>query len=79
MRERLEQQQLVKLHQALYDYVTEVDEADLTDGTKATYRDHATMFVRWIVDDFIPGAGDRNGRKGSNDLDRLRDLIDRRM
>ena len=41
---------------ALSRYETEIEDAPLTRNTKDTYILHARYFVRWLDDDFKPGA-----------------------
>ena len=48
---------------ALQIYVNEVENSPLMPLTKRTYLLHAENFVRWLDDDFEPGA--RKARGGS--------------
>ena len=48
-----------QVKEALEIYRAEVDESDLAPDTKRTYLRHAETFVRWLHDDFVPGAGNR--------------------
>ena len=41
---------------ALSRYETEVEDSPLRSDTKDTYLLHARHFVRWLDDDFEPGA-----------------------
>lgn len=51
---------------ALERYEVEVGAAPLTSATKRTYLLHATNFVRWLADDFVPGErlGEAPGGRG---------------
>ena len=44
---------------ALDQYETEVESTNCTEKTKRTYILHARHFVRWLDDDFKPGANIR--------------------
>ncbi len=37
-------------------YVQEVEESNLSEESKKTYIEHSSTFVRWLNDDFEPGA-----------------------
>ena len=41
---------------ALELYVEVVEASDMTGSSKQTYIGHARQFVRWLDDDFEPGA-----------------------
>lgn len=45
---------------ALENYREEVNASNLAPETKRTYLRHADTFVRWLDDDFVPGAGHQN-------------------
>lgn len=47
---------LDEVRAALLKYEQEVDQTRLRDKTKQTYLHHASTFVRWLADDFTPGA-----------------------
>ena len=47
------------LHQvqtALMRYRAEVEASKLRPRSKETYLGHATQFVQWLADDFVPGG-----------------------
>ena len=50
---------LNEVQKALGRYVQEVEKAPLYPSTKRTYIRHARTFVRWLDDDFEPGANVR--------------------
>ena len=52
---------LKQVQAALDQYEKEVDASSLTRSTKNTYFLHAWHFVRWLDDDFVPGAKLRSG------------------
>ena len=45
-----------QVHDALERYRREVGRTGLAPATKRTYLLHAENFVRWLDDDFVPGA-----------------------
>lgn len=45
-----------EVEQALRQYLRDVEGADLKPLTKKTYTLHAENFVRWLRNDFDPGA-----------------------
>ena len=45
-------------------------------STAHTYLSRANLFVRWIIDDFDPGAGHTN--PGENTLGHIREVIEAR-
>ena len=47
---------LVRIKKALDQYEAEIEESALTRLSKNTYILHADQFVRWLKDDFEPGA-----------------------
>ena len=47
---------LDEIRAALLKYEQEVDQSRLREKTKRTYLHHASTFVRWLADDFTPGA-----------------------
>ena len=47
---------LQAVEEALQRYEEEVEASRMTSQSKITYRDHARQFVRWLDDDFEPGA-----------------------
>ena len=49
---------------ALEHYEEEVAATEMTVESKRTYLLHANQFVRWLNDDFEPGATLRGGRGG---------------
>ena len=62
-----------ELFRRLEGFAEAVDESGMSDKSKNTYRDHATMFVRWVLGDFSPGV--RRGVQGSNDVNEVRRLV----
>lgn len=47
---------LEEVKAALEEYKKEVEGTELKPSTKSTYITHAEHFVRWLYDDFEPGA-----------------------
>ena len=47
---------LAEIEQAPVQYEREVDESNMTDSTKKTYKLHPNHFVRWLTGDFEPGV-----------------------
>ena len=47
---------LAIIREALERYAHEVQESQLADNTQTTYLLHSNNFVRWLNDDFEPGA-----------------------
>ena len=47
---------LRQVQDALEQYEEEVEASSMTRSTKDTYLRHAWHFVRWLDDDFVPGA-----------------------
>ncbi len=45
-----------EVERALTCYLDEVHATELRPLTKRTYELHAVNFVRWLVDDFVPGS-----------------------
>ena len=52
---------LRQVQSALDQYEKQVEASSLTRSTKNTYTLHASNFVRWLDDDFVPGANLRSG------------------
>ena len=50
---------LQEVREALERYKLEVEATRMTESTKRTYLLHAGNFVRWLSDDFNPGANAR--------------------
>ena len=47
---------MTEIKAALAVYIAEVEAAPLRPSAAQTYRIHADHFVRWLNDDFTPGA-----------------------
>jgi hypothetical protein len=47
---------LREVEHALQHYTEEVEQTAMTETSKGTYLLHAQHFVRWLNDDFEPGA-----------------------
>ena len=45
-----------EVERALARYLEEVEATELRPSAKRTYELHATTFVRWLEDDFVPGS-----------------------
>ena len=60
---------------ALLEYYAVIDGTGMTEGTKATYKDNAAQFARWLVGDFEPGV--RRGPQGGNQPEDIEQLMDR--
>ena len=54
---RVSSKTLAEVEQALKAYEQAVEEAPLAPSSKETYVNRAQLFVRWLKDDFEPGAG----------------------
>ena len=53
---KVSQEVLIIVQAALQRYLDEVDAAPLRPSAGRTYKLHAENFVRWLDDDFEPGA-----------------------
>ncbi len=53
---RLSDDAMTAVKQALRDYQNELDNTDLSDGSKGMYGDFAGYFVDYLEGDFRPGA-----------------------
>lgn len=53
---RISKNALREVEDALREYEKEVKSSDMTDSTKRTYLLHTRNFVRWLKDEFVPGA-----------------------
>jgi hypothetical protein len=53
---KLQPDSLREVEAALARYVHEVQQSKIAPTTKRTYIRHAETFVRWLNDDFTPGA-----------------------
>ena len=53
---KIERELVAHIRSALQEYIVEVEESLLAPNTKATYIRHASTLVRWLYDDFSPGA-----------------------
>ena len=62
-----------ELFRRLEGYVAAVEQTNMPDHSRATYNDHAKMFVRWVLGNYTPGA--RRGVQGSNNIDEIRLLV----
>ena len=58
---RISRNALRQVRDALGQYEMQVDASPLALNTKNTYLLHARNFVRWLDDDFEPGATLRSG------------------
>ncbi len=47
---------LQEVEQALRRYEEQVTNSRVADATQKTYLLHATHFVRWLKDEFVPGG-----------------------
>ncbi len=54
--QRISRPCLKQVRDALEMYEEEVEATELMPSTKQTYLQHAKNFVRWLEDDFEPGA-----------------------
>ena len=50
---------LEAVQEALHRYVDAVEASRLSPESKKTYKEHPANFVRWLDDDFEPGANVR--------------------
>ena len=57
--EKVSSVSLREIREALARYRLEVETTQMTSATKRTYLLHAENFVRWLADDFNPGANVR--------------------
>jgi len=53
---RISKTALREVEDALRECEKDVQSSDMTDSTKRTYLLHTRNFVRWLKDDFVPGA-----------------------
>ena len=60
---RVSSKTLAEVEEALKAYEQAVEEAPLTPSSKETYVNRAQLFVRWLKDDFEPGAGPNQSRE----------------
>ena len=60
---RISNDALTEVEEALKAYEQAVEEAPLTPSSKETYVNRAQLFVRWLKDDFEPGAGPNQSRE----------------
>ena len=65
------------LYRLLLRYLDTVEDSDLVEKTKDNYRVQAMHFFRWAIGDFSPGDRERNQQ--SNDLRRIRELVQERQ
>ena len=60
---KVSKETLILIRDALERYQEEVIATSLKPSSKKTYLLHAEHFVRWLADDFEPGASLLRGRK----------------
>ena len=53
---RVSSKALQEIEAAFREYEREVESSNMMPSTKKTYLLHAEHFVRWLKDDFVPGA-----------------------
>ncbi len=53
---RVSSKTLQEVEEAHREYEKEVQASNMTPSAKRTYLLHAEHFVRWLKDDFVPGA-----------------------
>ena len=58
----ISQKALDEVKVAFQRYTTEVNDTGMTDNSKETYLLYVDQFIRWINDDFEPGAKLRRRR-----------------
>lgn len=56
MSAKISQQALEEIRLALTEYRIQVRSTAMKDSTKKTYLLHASNFVRWLANDFVPGG-----------------------
>ena len=60
---KVRRETLEDVKQAFEEYKKVVDATGMTDKSKWTYTDYADRFVRWLDDNFEPGAKVRRRRR----------------